>query len=188
MDAQHGKTVAMALTNSRLPIGMLAGTFLFLGQFSLGFTIYALGLVTDVADGWVARKTGGTSAEGAAMDRQMDIVFNLLSVAGYCAGAAFIWGDWHWALAPFVATGGLVVITRPFFQPNSAASKIRSGVIRCFLLGFICAKLPWNQLDLTTLIVLIAFGIPAIKHEWDVTKEEVRTGKRRWFKRPLLQS
>ncbi len=185
MTPKTGQTVAAVLTLTRLPIGALVAYHLYHGNFSVGFALYTLGLITDVLDGGVARKTGGTSDAGAELDRRADIVFNLLAVTGFCAGAYLIWGNLWWAVAPFIATGGLVVVTRPFFQPHSAASKIRSGVIRLLLLAFVCAKLSWSAFDDVIFFTLIAFGIPAIMHEWDVTKKEVRSGKRRWFKRPL---
>lgn len=185
--ASFAKSVAMSLTFSRLPIGFGVAWLLYQGRFTEGLGLYVLGLLTDVLDGTVARAGKCTSAQGAEWDRRLDIVFNAMSAAGYIAGAYLVWGNLHWALGPFVSMAGLVVVTRPFFQPHSAASKLRSGVIRILLPAFIAARLQWTCVDFSIIAALVAFGIPAAIHEIKLTQEEVRTGKRRWFKRPLAQ-
>jgi phosphatidylglycerophosphate synthase len=183
-----GKKIAAAFTFSRLPIGLGVALCLYWGQFTFGFGLYVLGLVTDVLDGFIARATGSASDWGGEWDRRMDIVFNATSTAGYVLGAYFVWGNLAWAFVPFVSMAGLVVVTRPFFQPHSAASKLRSGVIRCLLIGFVAARLNWTSLDVVLVVVFAIIAIPAALHELKLTREEVCMGKRRWFKSPLKQS
>lgn len=58
------------LTVARLPLGLV---FPFVAGHRLAATaVYALGILTDVADGFVARRTGTTSYTGAVVDSYMD--------------------------------------------------------------------------------------------------------------------
>ncbi len=181
----YAQKTAAFLTRSRFPLGIIAALLFCFDKFTMGLDIYALALFTDVADGYIARHYNCTSDWGREWDRRADMFMNTAVLIGYVAGAYFVWGSLWWALGPFLAAGGLMAATIPFFGRHSAASKLRSGAIRLLLLGFIAARLKWNFYDFSIALCLISFGIPAIVHEISLTIDEVRTGKRRWFKSPL---
>lgn len=179
------KEIIGILTLSRIPLGMIVATLFFFGSLSDGFGFYALALMTDVLDGYLARKMKCTSDWGRVWDRLADMIMNALSFAGYVLGAFFIWGKPITAFAPLFAIGGLMLATLPFFRRHSAASKLRSGIIRFLLIGFVAANIAWTPMNIFVVIALAIFGTPAVIHELRLTLEEVRSGERRWFKSPL---
>lgn len=65
------------------------------------------------------------------------MVFNALSVAGYVYATVVDYDRPRLALGLLASTLGVVAATRPFFDPGSRAAKVRSGVIRAFLCGFL---------------------------------------------------
>lgn len=179
------KEFARLLTLSRFPLGVIAAALLYYGKYTAGLAVYILALGTDAADGYLARKANCESNWGREWDRRADMFMNLVVTVGFIAGAYFVKKSTWWALGPLMTAGGLMLVTLPFFGRHSAASKLRSGVIRFIMLGFIFARMKWNFDAVCLLVILASFGLPAIAHEINVTKEEVRTGKRRWFKSPI---
>ena len=179
------KNVASALTLSRLPIGLVTAWLLFRGSFTAAFVVFLAGQLTDILDGVIARRFKCESTWGAEWDRRMDMALHLLTTAGYVAGALFVWGDWKIALAPFATLAWIFVVTLPFFQRHSAASKLRSGVIRFVLLGFMIVRLPDTTLNYALVLATVICSIPVVIHEIKQTIKEVATGKRRWFKSPI---
>lgn len=84
--------VPTALTLLR--VAMLPGIVLCLLErhLALAFSLYAVAMLTDVADGWVARRFGQITALGTVMDPIVDIVFNLAMIAGlWAAGLLPAW-------------------------------------------------------------------------------------------------
>jgi len=181
------KDIVSALTLSRFPLGMLAAALLFLGGLNDGFAIYAVALATDALDGPLARRFECTSDWGRDWDRRADMFLNFLAFAGYEFGAYCIWGTPWTALAPLIAIGGIMLVTLPFFRRHSAASKLRSGVIRVLLVGFVAVNMDWNPYGAFLIAFVALFGIPAMIHEFKLTADEVRAGERRWFKSPPLR-
>ena len=60
-----------------LPIlGLLAA-----GRFDTALALYLLAAITDLADGWLARRTGQASAFGAQLDAMVDNLFSLAILA-----------------------------------------------------------------------------------------------------------
>ncbi len=182
---KSGAIVANGLTVSRFPIGIAVGILLYQGCFKLAFGLYGLGLLTDVLDRMVARATDSEAEWSKPLDRRMDMCLNAFSAAGYIAGAYWVWGDLQAALALLLSAGGLFVFTLPFFERDSAASKLRSGAIRIILAGFIAWHLQPRLIDLALVLLFLAVGIPSLVFEWDETKAEIESGERRWFKSPL---
>lgn len=181
----YAKKLANSLSYSRPLIGLIVAWQLFQGHFSAGFAWYLIGNITDVLDGTVARAGKCTSPEGVELDRKADAVFNTLSTAGYVMGAMYR-NELHWAIGLVAATFGLVAVTRWVFgfESNSGLSKLRSGVIRGILMSFMLVKLSWTALDLALMPALAVLAPYAAYYELKVTIEEVRLGKRRWFKSP----
>jgi len=69
--------IPVTLTLFRL--SLVPGLVLFLveGHFRVALLIYGLAALTDVADGWVARRWNQVTRLGTVLDPQVDIMFNL---------------------------------------------------------------------------------------------------------------
>jgi cardiolipin synthase (CMP-forming) len=87
--------VPIALTLLRA--AMLPGIVLFLEerQFGLAVACYVLAALTDVADGWIARRWSQVTTLGMVMDPVVDIVFNFAILGGlWAAGLLPAWVFW----------------------------------------------------------------------------------------------
>lgn len=67
-----------------LRVAMVPGIILFLGErhFALALVAYLIAALTDVLDGWLARRFGQITRLGVVLDPLVDIVFNLALFAG----------------------------------------------------------------------------------------------------------
>ena len=181
------KKVTSALTLSRLPIGLITAWLLFRGSFSAAFVVFLVGQLTDILDGVIARRFKCESTWGAEWDRRMDMTLHGLTAAGYLLGAICTWGTWSTMRGPINAAAWLLVCLMPttlLFKPHSAASKLRSGVIRFVLIGYFIERLPRTPLCIALIVVTLIASIPAVILEIKQTIDDVRTGRRRWFKSP----
>lgn len=115
--------VPTALTLLR--VTMLPGILLCLVErhLALAFALYLVAILTDVADGWAARRFGQTTALGTVMDPVVDIVFNLAVLAGLAAadllpGWVFATGALRYAIL-LVGGAGLYLFVGPVrIQPT----------------------------------------------------------------------
>jgi phosphatidylglycerophosphate synthase len=80
-------------------IAMVPGIALLLveGHFTLAFAAFLVAELTDVADGWIARRTSQTTRFGTVLDHLVDIVFHLGLFTGL--GAAGLLPPWVLMLA-----------------------------------------------------------------------------------------
>jgi len=74
----------LPLTLTLLRVSLIPGIILFLVErhFTLALVSYLLAALTDVADGWLARRWGQVTRLGTILDPLVDIVFNLALFAG----------------------------------------------------------------------------------------------------------
>jgi cardiolipin synthase len=79
--------INLPTTLTLLRITLVPGIILFLVErhFGLAFAIYLIAALTDVADGWLARRLQQTTRLGTVLDPLVDIVFNLAMFAGLAA-------------------------------------------------------------------------------------------------------
>jgi len=85
------------LTLTLLRIALMPGLALMLieRRFSLAFPIYLVAGLTDIADGWIARRTGQITRLGTVLDPLVDIVFNLVVFSALAAGGLLpAWVAW----------------------------------------------------------------------------------------------
>ncbi len=70
-----------------LRVVLLPGIVLFLveREFTLAFSAYLIAALSDVADGWLARRWKQTTSLGTILDPLVDIVFNLAIFGGLAA-------------------------------------------------------------------------------------------------------
>jgi cardiolipin synthase len=77
----------------------------------LAFSAYLLAAITDVADGWLARRWNQTTRLGTVLDPLVDIVFNLALLAGLTA--AGLLSGWVLVVAGLrylILVGGAIVL------------------------------------------------------------------------------
>jgi phosphatidylglycerophosphate synthase len=107
-------------------------------RFGLAFAAFALAALTDVADGWVARRLRQTTRLGAVLDPIVDIVFNLAIIASLAA--AQLLPAWVFVLAAVrygvLIVGGiyLYVFVGPLRIHPTAFGRL-TGVIMATLIG-----------------------------------------------------
>ena len=134
--------VPIALTLLR--ISFVPGITLFLVQRHFGFALgaYVIASLSDVADGWVARRWNQTTPLGTVLDPLVDIVFNLAMLAGL--SAAGLLADWVFWIAVvrygclLVGAAALYLFVGPVrIQPTSfgrATGVVMSAFIALFTL------------------------------------------------------
>ena len=91
-------TRANALSGLRVALVPVLGWALLRDLPGLAALTFAAALITDFADGWVARRFGEVSARGGLIDHAADATF----VAGGCAVLAWL-GELPWLLPGLIA-------------------------------------------------------------------------------------
>lgn len=112
MEYSRGNDVLPAniLTVSRI---VLALALIFLPGLSLSFAVlYVLAGLTDMLDGWVARRTGTASEAGARLDTVADIVFVIVCLIKILPVIVLPTFLWTWTVA--IATIKLINIISGF--------------------------------------------------------------------------
>ena len=87
----------LPITLTLLRVALLPGLTLFLRErrFELALPIYLFAVLTDVADGWIARRAGQITRLGTVLDPVVDIVFNLTLFCALTASALLpVWVAW----------------------------------------------------------------------------------------------
>jgi cardiolipin synthase len=123
-----------------LRITLIPGIALFLLErhFGLAFVAFALASLTDVVDGWLARRLNQTTRLGAVLDPIVDIVFNLAIFASLAA--AGLLPAWVFVIAAVrygvLIVGGiyLYVFVGPLRIHPTAFGRL-TGVIMAMLIG-----------------------------------------------------
>ena len=80
-----GLNVALMLTLARVALVPGIAVFLVERHFGWAFGVYVFASLTDVLDGWIARRWNQATPLGTALDPLVDIVFNLTALAGLAA-------------------------------------------------------------------------------------------------------
>src|SRR5262245_64380885 len=93
--------VPNAVTLARPMLGAASGLAVYTGEGALGAWLYLAGYLTDVADGWLARRLRVGSARGRQLDGWADVAFHALIGLGL-AGRAIDEHTW-WVLGALVA-------------------------------------------------------------------------------------
>jgi len=80
-----GLNVPLMLTLARVSLVPGIAVFLVDRHFAWAFGVYVFASLTDVLDGWLARRWRQTTPLGTVLDPLVDIVFNLTALAGLAA-------------------------------------------------------------------------------------------------------
>ena len=80
-----GLNIPLMLTLARVSLVPGIAVFLVDRHFAWAFAVYVFASLTDVLDGWLARRWHQTTPLGTVLDPLVDIVFNLTALAGLAA-------------------------------------------------------------------------------------------------------
>jgi cardiolipin synthase (CMP-forming) len=135
-------TVPTVLTLLRLVSAPAIALFLLERRFALALLGFALAAITDVADGWIARRWNQVTRLGVVLDPVVDIVFNLAILCGlFAAGLLDAWvlavGALRYAIL-LVGGAWLYLFVGPVrIQPTSFGRL--TGVVLAGLIGLLVA-------------------------------------------------
>ncbi len=94
-DTSRIRHLANAITVSRAILGLPLILALSAKQFSLAWIILLLGGLSDITDGWLARKAGGGSTWGARLDPLSDKILLSAPILWLASKSIFpIWSLW----------------------------------------------------------------------------------------------
>jgi len=98
-DGYRLSSINVPVTLTLFRLSLVPGLVLFLveGRFRVALLLYGLASLTDIADGWVARRWNQVTRLGTVLDPQVDIVFNLGLL--FALAHAHVVPGWVFALA-----------------------------------------------------------------------------------------
>ncbi|MEZ4272338.1 MAG: CDP-alcohol phosphatidyltransferase family protein [Myxococcota bacterium] len=148
------KLSANYVTVASVVVSLIAGIFLYLGEFGWGGWLIFFGGTLDILDGRVARATGQSSQAGAFFDSTMDRFadwFVLSGLIGYYRHSALI-------LLPLLALGGSLLTSYVRARGEGLGISYRQGMMqraeRLVTLGLGCSLSP----------LLVVFLEPGVLH------------------------
>jgi cardiolipin synthase len=129
----------IALTLMRVMLAPGIVLFLLDRHFGAALVLYVIAALSDVADGWLARRTGQTTRLGTLMDPIVDILFNLAMLGALmAAGLLPIWvvviGALRYAIL-LVGGASLFLFVGPLRIQPTWFGRL-SGVLMSCLVGF----------------------------------------------------
>lgn len=177
--SERGLALRMAIPDllslSRPALGLFAAVLLWQGRPVQALAVYAFGIVTDVVDGWLARRLRGGTSWGKDLDGLTDSVMNLFVFGAVVANGIEARDPWFLGVSVFLVL--LWVGTRLFAAKHSVVAKYRSGVTRSVLYVAIAVMLPspWQWIGLGVGAVLLVVGGG---YEFGVTRKDLSSGRR----------
>lgn len=155
--------IANALTISRL---ILSPSLLFLPPFSAPFTAaYLYCGMSDMADGYIARKTHTESETGAKLDSIADLVFTAICILRFLPRMHIDAWLWLWiALIALVKTANIASVVarhKGFSMPHTAANKITGALLFALPLS-----MPFADIRYTAIPVCAVASFAAIQERY----------------------
>jgi cardiolipin synthase len=132
--------VPLVLTMSRAALVPGLAVLLLQQRFALALGVYMIAVLTDVADGWVARRWNQITVLGTVLDPLVDIVFNFTLFAGLMASRLL--PEWVFAMAGLryglLVVGGscLYVFVGPVYIRPTTLGRF-TGIIMAALVGLL---------------------------------------------------
>ena len=153
-------TVANGITLCRV---LLSPILLFLSPLSPSFrAVYLLCGLSDMADGYIARKTRTESKLGARLDSAADLLFFTVSAAKLLPLMALPTLIWIWtAVIGAVKLGGMVrrfIRCGSFAPPHSSANRLTG-----LLLFLLPLTLPFADIRFPAALVCVAASFAAVQ-------------------------
>lgn len=177
-DGYRLSSVNVPIALTLLRVSFVPGITLFLveGHYLFALVAYVVAALSDVADGWIARRWNQTTPLGTVLDPLVDIVFNLAMLAGLsAAGLLAPWVFWMAVVRYGVLTvgaAGLYLFVGPVrIRPTSfgrATGVVMSVFIALFTLlvavrGEIAEKLaPLTEVALGLLLAATVVQLAAL--------------------------
>jgi phosphatidylglycerophosphate synthase len=143
---QHGHRLSglnLPLMLTLLRVALVPGIALFLVErhFAWAFGVYVFASLTDVLDGWLARRWRQVTPLGAVLDPLVDIVFNLTTLAGLAAAELLHpWVFWVAVLRYgilVVGAAGLYLFVGPLRIHPTWFGRMTGVVMTCLIALFI---------------------------------------------------
>jgi phosphatidylglycerophosphate synthase len=160
-------SINLPIALTLLRVVLLPGLALFMleRRFTLALAFFLLAAISDVADGWLARRTGQITRLGSVLDPLVDIVFNLTLFCMLAATAIVPpWVAWLALLRyGLLLVGGacLCVLVGPVrIQPTSFGRL--TGVVIASLVGLLVLLHAWRGPWLQSLAPLTAVALGAL--------------------------
>lgn len=110
--------------------------FILLGKERAFILFFSINLITDIADGFIARRFNMQTPEGAVLDSIADVGSYILAIAGICKFHSDIFSDYGYWLLAFVALF-IIASVIPFikFGRPSAGLHLYSAKIAGYFQG-----------------------------------------------------
>lgn len=160
--------MANVITGVRILCGL---ALLFFPAFTKWFyVIYLLGGLSDVLDGWVARRFGEVSDFGARLDTVADIVFFGVVLIKVFTGISFPLWIVLWVICIAVLRVASIVIgffsSHKLVSEHSIMNKI-SGLL-LFLIPLCPGIFPWQTVTVLVVVTCVMATAASIQELWFV--------------------
>ena len=129
---------SLTLLRATLVPGVLV--FFLAHRYEYALAIYLVAALSDVLDGWLARRWNQTTRLGTVLDPLVDVVFNLAVLAGLWSSQLL--AGWVFAVACLryglllLGGAGMVVFVGPLRIQSTFFGRL-TGVVMTFLVGFL---------------------------------------------------
>lgn len=137
------------------------------------YVIYLLGGLSDVLDGWVARRFGEVSDFGARLDTVADIVFFGVVLIKVFTGFSFPLWIVLWVICIAVLRVASIVIgffsSHKLVSEHSIMNKI-SGLL-IFLIPLCPGIFPWQTVAVLVVVTCVMATAASIQELWFVLKK-----------------
>jgi len=162
-------TVSNLLSLVRIPLGF---TFLALDDPMLVAAVLAVGAVTDLLDGTIARLTGTQTEVGALLDPFCDRVFVFLALVSFLPSGYVEWAGFVILILRDIFTGGVFIISKlagveaPFHSRMGGRVTTSLQVVALFTLILAPAwvMLPILAVGLASVYAIIDYGMAGIRN------------------------
>ena len=149
------------LTLSRLPLAVVIPLLVYQRNLALG--LYVLALVTDVADGMVARRMGASSHTGSVVDGWMDKILHV-NVAWALALAGVVPGWWLllWFSREIIQLPMVPYLAGPFWRGEvhaHHASRVGKATSVVLAMAVVCSFLGLHSVALVATVTTGVLGL-----------------------------
>lgn len=163
------------VTLTRPVIGVACGLAVATGHAAAAGALYLLGYLSDVLDGWLARRLAVSSEDGTRRDGVADELFHL------AVGLGLLWWGFTapapWVVAWVLGLLVLVRLVRRGIRVRTVWGKVVGGATRVLVFAvFVLLAAPGQRL-LLALLGLVVLGTTYV-YELRVTLDEGATGAR----------
>lgn len=160
-------TVANLLSLSRIPMGV---TFLAIEDALLLAVVLAVGALTDLLDGFIARITNTRTEIGALLDPFCDRVFVFLALVSFLPTGTIDWAGFVILVLRDIFTGGVFIVTKlvgekmPFHSRLGGRVTTTLQVVALFTLILAPAyvKLPIFLVGISSVYAIIDYGMTGL--------------------------